>query len=68
MIFFGILFIALGVWATVYGNELNSSIREQFLSLINYGSFNPGTVWMIGGVVAIIIGVLFLFGAMFKKR
>ena len=68
MVFFGILLIALGIGATMYGNAMNSSLREQLFSLFNTGSFNPGSIWIIGGVAAIVIGVLLLLSALLRKR
>ena len=62
----GILVLA-GFGSIVHGVNLNNNILSQVQSLFSSGSKNPGTTWIIVGVLGIIVGLIMAFCG-YKKR
>ncbi len=58
MLALGIILIIAGAGSAIYGFISNNSWESQLSSLLSSGSVNPGTLWIIIGVVAIIIGII----------
>jgi len=66
MFILGIILTLLGVGSLVFGLMQNNSLEAQFTSLLSSGSVDPGTIWIIAGAVAVILGlVLIILG---KRR
>jgi hypothetical protein len=69
MLALGIILIIAGAGSAIYGFISNNSWESQLSSLLSSGSVNPGTMWIIIGVVAIIIGIIIaIVGASKKKQ
>ena len=68
MLDLAIILIVAGVISAIYGNSLNNSIEAQLKSVFSNGSANPGNIWLILGVIAIIIGIILLVVALKKKK
>lgn len=66
LMIFGALMIAGGFASVIYGNFMNNDLSAQ---LAHYGSGgDPGNIWMILGVIAIVIGIaLVIYGSMRMK-
>lgn len=58
MLALGIILIVGGAISAIYGFISNNSLVAQFSSLLSSGSVNPGTIWIVIGVVAIILGII----------
>ncbi len=54
----GIVCIVLGGIAAVFGYVQNNSLSSQLTSLFSSGSLNPGTPFIVIGLVAIVLGVV----------
>ena len=66
MFILGIILTLLGVGSLVFGLMQNNSLEAQFTSLLSSGSVDPGTIWIIAGAIAVILGlVLIILG---KRR
>ena len=53
-----------GAASLIYGVYQNNSIAAQWASLWQHGTTDPGTLWIVVGVIAMILGViLFLKGS-----
>lgn len=68
MIIIGVILILAGLSSTVYGYMQNNNIDTQMMSIFSSGNANPGTMWIILGVVVIVIGVLLVYGGLKKKN
>ncbi len=68
LIILGILMMAGGAGCAIHGVELNSSVEAQLTSMLTSGSANPGTSWIIIGVVVAIIGLILLIVGAVKKN
>ena len=66
MLIGGIILIIAGAVSAIYGITLNNDLESQMQSLFMSGSTNPGTVWIIVGLVAAVIDVILAVRA--KKR
>lgn len=63
-----ILFIAGGI-SVVYGVTLNNSMEAQMEAIFTRGETDPGTVWIVIGVLAALIGLLMvLIGSNHRKK
>lgn len=67
MIVFGIIFLVLGAAGCVYGITQNNSLEAQLESILGNGRTNPGTVFIVIGVVIAVIGIILLFKGITKK-
>ncbi len=64
---FGLLFSGGGVGSIIYGCNMNNSVEAQWDSFWNNGSTDPGTIWIILGAVAAVIGFIMLFSTFLSK-
>ena len=67
MIAGGAVLIVLGIGALGYGLYLNNSVEAQLNAFFSSGTVDPGTPWIIGGVIGLIIGVILLIIGLTKK-
>lgn len=63
----GIICIVAGVISAIYGISMNNSIEAQLTSLFSSGNANPGTMWIIIGVIAVVIGIVLLIAGRKKN-
>lgn len=56
LMIFGALLIAGGFASVIYGNFMNNDFWSQLAHYSSGG--DPGNIWMILGVVAIIVGII----------
>lgn len=68
MIIVGILLIAAGGASAIYGVTQNNSWEAQLSSLFSRGSSDPGTVWIIIGTLAVVVGLVLLIAGIAKTR
>lgn len=55
---FGVLFVIAGLISTIYGYYLNNSFEAQLSYLWNTGRTNPGTIFIVVGIAAAILGIV----------
>lgn len=67
MIIAGTILIALGIGSTIYGFYLNNSMEAQLNALFSSGNVDPGTGWIVIGIIALVIGIVLLVVGMTKK-
>ncbi|MGI6151088.1 MAG: DUF3185 family protein [Christensenellales bacterium] len=60
MFIFGIILAVLGAGSLIFGFVQNNSLEAQFTSFISSGTVNPGTTWIIIGVIAVILGIVLM--------
>ena len=60
MAILGIILIVAGAASIVYGIIQNNSLAAQLTSLFSGGSGNPGTKWIIIGVIAVVAGIVLM--------
>lgn len=60
----GVLSMVAGGASIFYGNSLNNSFEAQWNSFLSNGSTDPGAVWIVGGVIAVAIGVILLIASL----
>ena len=65
MLIIGIILLLAGSGSLIYGITQNNSGSAQWKSLLSSGSTNPGTVFIVIGAIAAVVGlVLVIIGAM----
>lgn len=67
MLALGIILLIAGLGSTIYGVIQNNSIEAQLTSLFSSGSTNPGTVFLIVGIAAAVIGVVLIVVSCVKR-
>lgn len=60
MIIAGAILLALGIGSTIYGFHLNNSMEAQLNALFSSGNVDPGTVWIVAGIIALVVGIVLL--------
>lgn len=65
---FGIILLILGVACAGYGYLQNNSIEAQLSSLLSTGTTNPGTIYIIIGVVVAVVGALVCGWSIYKRH
>ena len=60
MTFLGILFILAGAGGIVYGVMQNNDVEAQMTSLFSEGQTDPGTIYIIIGAAAVLLGLIFI--------
>jgi hypothetical protein len=60
MFILGIILALLGAGSLVFGFIQNNSLEAQFTSFISSGSVDPGTLWIIIGAVAAVLGIILI--------
>ena len=67
MIVIGIILILTGGGCWIYGDSLNNDYEEQIRSVWNVGKTNPGSIFVIIGIIAVIIGAILILCGIFYK-
>ena len=65
---FGLLFAGGGIGSIIYGCVINDSIEAQLESIWNNGTTDPGTPWIIIGVVTAVVGAIMLGSVFFGEK
>ena len=65
---FGMILLILGVACAGYGYLQNNSIEAQLSSLLSTGTTNPGTIYIIIGVVVAVVGALVCGWSIYKRH
>ena len=68
LVIIGIILIVLGAGGSIYGIIQNNSIDAQMKSLFENGSIDPGTVFIVGGAVIAVIGIVVLMKGLSRKK
>lgn len=66
MFLLGILLVLGGLACAGYGFMQNNSLEAQFTSILSSGTANPGTIFIIIGVILLVVGILFCLSG--KRR
>jgi hypothetical protein len=64
----GAIIAIAGVGSLIYGITQNNDLEAQMSSVLLAGKANPGTVWIIIGIIAIIIGIAIVYNAQKNKN
>ncbi|MGI6192982.1 MAG: DUF3185 family protein [Christensenellales bacterium] len=56
----GIVLAVLGGISAIIGFVQNNSLEAQVASMFTRGVVNPGTTWIIIGVIAVVIGIVLM--------
>lgn len=67
MIIVGILLLIGGAGLAIYGNNLNNSFEAQWDALWNNGTTDPGSSYIIIGIIIAVIGLILLLYALLKS-
>ena len=67
MVICGAILLAAGLGVIIYGFSLNNSAEAQLNALFSSGSTDPGTVWIIVGIVAFAGGIILLILGLTRK-
>jgi len=67
MIVAGIILSGAGVGLIIYGITLYNSLSSQLKSLFSRDSTNPGTVYIVSGIVILVGGAILLIIGLLKK-
>lgn len=67
MIVIGIIFILTGGSCWMYGDSLNNDYETQIRSVWNEGKTNPGSIFVIIGIIVVIIGAILILCGIFYK-
>ena len=67
MIFLGILLLCGGGGLAIYGNSLNNSFEARWDSFWTNGNTDPGTTYIIIGIVLGVIGIILLIYGLSKN-
>ena len=68
MLILGLLMLAGGIAAAIYGNNLNNDVTAQLESMFSDGKANPGDVWLYAGIAVAVVGAILLIARLFKKK
>lgn len=60
MIIAGAILAVIGLGLTIYGIYLNNNVEAQLTALFNSGNVDPGTGWIVVGVIALVVGIALL--------
>ncbi|MDR0472592.1 MAG: zinc-ribbon domain-containing protein [Treponema sp.] len=67
MIVAGIILSVIGIVLIKHGSDLNNSISAQISSYFSKGSTNPGTFYIVFGILGLVAGVILLIIGLLKK-
>lgn len=68
MLVVSVILIVLGIGSTIYGFYLNNSVEAQLNALFSSGNVDPGTAWIVVGVIALVIGIILLIVGLNKNK
>lgn len=54
----GIVFIVAGIGCAGYGFMQNNSLEAQLNSITSSGTANPGTMFIVIGVILLVVGII----------
>ena len=60
MAILGIILIVAGAVSVLYGIMQNNSLEAQLTSLFSSGKTNPGTIWIVIGIIAVVVGIVLM--------
>lgn len=63
----GIIAIAIGCGVAYYGFDQNNSWSAQIVSVLGSGKTNPGTTYIVVGIVIAVIGLTLLVKGLGKR-
>lgn len=58
MFILGIILIIAGIGCAGYGFMQNNSLEAQVNSFLSSGSVNPGTLFIVIGVILLVVGII----------
>lgn len=58
MFILGIILIIAGIGCAGYGYMQNNSLEAQFTSIMSSGTANPGTMFIVIGVILLVVGII----------
>lgn len=58
MFILGIILIIAGIGCAGYGYMQNNSLEVQVNSFLSSGSVNPGTLFIVIGVILLVVGII----------
>jgi len=61
MVFLGIILTVSGIGSIIYGVNQNNSLEAQFNSVFGSGSTDPGTIFIILGVIGVMAGLIIMY-------
>jgi len=64
----GVIISIAGIVSIVNGVNLNNSLAHQFQSIFSSGTTDPGTTYIVFGVIGLIIGVIMIIVGITKKN
>jgi len=67
MIIIGILLLCGGGAAAIYGNNLNNSFDARWNALMNRGTTDPGSSYIIIGIILAVLGLVLLLYGLIKS-
>lgn len=67
MLILSIILMLAGAASAVFGIMQNNDMELQMESIFSDGTANPGTVWIVIGAVALVVGVVLLVIHFTKK-
>lgn len=67
MIILSVILMLAGAASAVFGIIQNNDMELQMESIFSDGVANPGTVWIVVGAVALIVGIILLIIHFTKK-
>ena len=71
MLILAVVLMIAGVGSAIYGFSQNNTLEAKAIELANKLGANepmPGTIWIIIGAIALVVGVVLLVMAMRKKN
>ena len=58
MFLLGIILVVAGLGSAGYGFMQNNSLEAQFSSILSSGTANPGTMFIVIGVILLVVGII----------
>ena len=68
MIAFGIILAILGTVGLVCGTSMNNNMSMQMESLFSNGTTNPGSMFVVLGAIALILGIILFIAGIAKRK
>lgn len=60
MLVIGLILVLGGLGSLIYGFMQNNSLEAQVASFLSSGTTNPGTMFIVIGVVAVLLGIVLM--------
>lgn len=68
MVVLSVILMLGGAISVILGIMQNNSLEAQLASVISSGKTNPGTMWIVIGVIAVVVGIILLVVSRKKKN